>query len=127
MSAIVRKDEGHIWFLTDSATIKDCEIEADPRCALVFSDGGSTHLAVTGSAEIVEDRLVVKGLWSKAAQAFYPSGPEDPAIVAIRVEPIIAELWDGPSAPIAMVQMAAALATGRSAADMGHNVKAQMG
>lgn len=126
MSTIVRRDDGCVWFLTDSATAKDCEIAADDRCALVFSDGGSMHLAVTGTAELVDDRLVVKGLWSTGAQAFYPEGPEDPSILAIRVTPKIAEYWDGPSKPVALVQMAAALATGSSAADMGRNVKARM-
>jgi len=126
MWAIVRKDEGCIWFLTDKATAKDDEIEKDGRCALVFTNGGSTHLAVTGSATIVDDRRVIKDLWTIPAKAFFPDGPEDTAIVAIRVAPVIAELWDGPSAPIALVQMAAALVTGKSAADMGRNVEARL-
>jgi general stress protein 26 len=127
MSPIVRDEERLVWFLTDRVTVKDDEIGADERVAMIFTDGGSTHLAVTGTAELVDDRATVKDLWSTAAQAFWPEGPDDPRIVAIRVQPTVAELWDGPSAPVAMVQMAAALVTGRSAADMGHNVRAEMG
>lgn len=126
MSAIVREPDGLVWFLTDRASMKDSEVDADSRCALIFSDGSATHLAITAEASIVDDRTVVHDLWSTAAQAFYPGGPDDPSVVAIRVTPVIAELWDGPSAPLALIQMAAAIVTGGSAADMGHNVKAEL-
>jgi general stress protein 26 len=127
MSAIVRADEGLIWFLTDTSTgSKDNEIANDRNVAVIFTDGSSTHVAVSGTASIVTDRATVKDLWSTPAQAFYPQGPEDPAIVALRVKPGMAELWDGPSTPVALVQMAAALVTGGSAADIGRNVKADL-
>jgi general stress protein 26 len=126
MHAIVRPTEGLIWFLTDRSGCKDWEIARDSQVALTFSNGGSVHLAVSGLARIVDDRETVRDLWSIAAKAYYPDGPEDPDILAIRVEPQLAELWDGPAAPIAMAQMAAALVTGSSAADMGHNVKAEL-
>ena len=127
MAPIVRQQEALVWFLTDVVTAKDGEIAADERVSMIFTDGGSTHLSVAGTAEIVQDRAVVKSLWSTAAQAFWPDGPEDPRIVAIRVTPRIAELWDGPSSLVGMVQMAAALASGKSVADMGHNVRAVLG
>jgi general stress protein 26 len=126
MHAIVRPIDGLIWFLTDRSGSKDWEIDRDADVALTFSNGGSVHLAVSGRACIVDDRATVRDLWSLAAKAYYPDGPEDPDIVAIRVEPQIAELWDGPAAPIAMARMAAAVVTGSSAADMGHNVKAEL-
>ncbi len=126
MSAIVRAEEGLVWFLTDRSTIKDKEIESDSRCAMVFTDASSTHVAVTGTAEVIDDRAIVKDLWSVSAQAFFPGGPEDEAILAIRVTPRIAELWDGPSTPVAIVKMAAALITGNSAADIGNNVEARL-
>lgn len=126
MNAIVRTAERLVWFLTDVDGMKDSEIDADGRVALIFTDGVSTHVALTGDAEVVHDRAAVRALWSTAAKAFYPEGPEDPAIVALRVSPLVGELWDGPSRPVALVQMAAALVTGNSAADMGNNVKADM-
>lgn len=124
MAAIVHKDEALIWFLTDVATTKDGEIAADNRVAVVFTDAGSSHVSVSGTAEIVDDRALVKSLWSTAAQAFWPDGPDSPRVVAIKVTPRSAELWDGPSKLVATVQMAAALATGNSVADMGNNVRA---
>lgn len=127
MSAIVRADESLVWFLTDRMTIKDDEIRDDGRCAMVFTDAGSTHLAVSGTASIISDRDVVKDLWTISAKAFWPDGPDDEDIVAIKVEPGLAELWEGPAAPIAMVQLGVALATGKSAVDIGNNVVAKLG
>ncbi len=127
MSAIVRRDDGLVWFLTDRVTNKDDEIDMDSRCAMIFTDGGSSHVAVTGTARVIADRAVVRDLWSIGAKAFFPDGPDDAAILAIKVIPRTAELWDGPSTPIALVQMAAALVTGKSAADIGNNVKARLG
>lgn len=127
MSAIVRPEEGRVWFLTDRETAKACEIERNPGVAVTFSNGTSRHVALTGTAAIVEERAYVRDLWSASAQAFYPGGPEDPSIVAIRVAPEVAELWDGPSTPVAMVKMAAALVTRTTADGMGDNLKLRMG
>jgi len=68
----------------------------------------------------------VEDLWSVAAKAYYPDGPEDKAIVAVRFSPRFAELWDGNSAPVALVHMAVALATGTSNADRGKNAVVDM-
>jgi general stress protein 26 len=127
MSAIVRPDEGRVWFLTDSETAKACEVERNPTVGLTFSNGTNRHVAITGQAEIVEERAFVRDLWSTSAQAFFPGGPDDASIVAIRVEPEVGELWDGPSTPVAIVKMAAALVTRTPADDMGENVKVRMG
>lgn len=127
MSAIVRREEGRIWFLTSRETAKTCEIEANPDVSVTFSNGTSTHVAVNGRATLVDERAHVKDLWSIAAQAFYPDGPTDPDIVAIKVEPEIAELWDAPATPVALVKMAAALVTRTSANSLGENVKVALG
>lgn len=127
MSAILRRAERRIWFLTDRETAKASEIERHPDVCVAFSNGTGLHAAVTGRAAIVDDRVAVKGLWTPSAQAFYPGGPEDRDIVAIRVDPAHGELWDGPSAPVALVRMAAALATGTSADGMGDHLRVAMG
>jgi general stress protein 26 len=126
MSVVARPDEGRVWFLTDRATAKACEIEAHPDVAVTWSNGRNSHVAVNGTARIVDERAYVRDLWSTGAQAFWPGGPDDQNIVAISVEPEVGELWDGPSAPVAMVKMAAAIATRTSVDSMGTNVKTEM-
>jgi general stress protein 26 len=123
MAAIVRADEGAIWFLTDKDSGKLDDIAAYPEVSVSFSDG-STQVAFHGAASVHDDRAKIKDLWSNAAQACYPGGPTDPLVVALRVDPARAELWDGPGAVIAMIKMAAAVAQGKSVRDIGEHVEA---
>jgi general stress protein 26 len=123
MSAIVREDEGAIWFLTDRNSGKLDDIAEHPQVSVSFTNG-SDAIAFTGTATIVEDRNKIKDLWSTPAQAWYPNGPEDPLVLALRVTPDQAELWDGPGMVVSLVKMAAAVATGSSVRDIGDHVKA---
>ena len=126
MSAILRADDGLIWFLTDEQSGKLDEIAASPDIAVTFSDGGSAHVSFRGTASITGDRAVIEKLWSPAAYAFYPAGPTDPDIRVIRFEPHDAELWDSPGKVLALFRMAAAVATGTSARNIGQRVKAEL-
>lgn len=126
MSAILRPDDGLIWFLTDEQSGKLDEIAADHQIAVTFSDGNSAHLAFRGLATVTGERAVIEELWSPAADAFYPAGPTDPDIRVIRFQPAEAELWDSPGRVVALFRMAAAVATGTSARDIGTHIKADI-
>ena len=126
MSAILRAEQGLIWFLTDDDSGKLDAIADQPAVAVTFSDGSKKHVAFEGEASVTADRAVIEDLWSPAADAFYPAGSGDPAIRAIRFEPQAGELWDSPGRLIALFRMAAAVATGTSARDIGTHVKADL-
>jgi general stress protein 26 len=125
MAAIVREDEGVIWFLTDRDSGKLDDIAVHPQVAVSFCEG-STHVAFSGVASVHHDRETIKDLWSTAAQAWYPKGPDDPLVLALRVDPAEAELWDGPGTIVSLVKMAAAVATGSSVRDGGEHVKTRV-
>ncbi|MFZ4689274.1 MAG: pyridoxamine 5'-phosphate oxidase family protein [Polymorphobacter sp.] len=126
MSAIVRADENAIWFLTDVPGDLLDDIAAHPQVSVTFCDGGSTHVAFDGSASIHADRATIEGLWSQPAQAYYPEGPGDPRVRAVRVRPVHAELWDGPGTIVAMAKMAAALVSKKSVDGIGEHVEANI-
>ena len=126
MSAILRPEDGLIWFLTDEESGKLDEISARPDIAVTFSDGSLAHVVFRGTAVITGDRAIIEKLWSPAAYAFYPAGPTDPDIRVIRFEPADAELWESPGKVLALFRMAAAVATGTSARDIGKHVKATL-
>ena len=125
MAAIVKRDEGAIYFLTDRTSGKLDDIAQHPEVSVSFSDS-SDYIAFTGKASVHDDRATVERLWSNAAQAYYPNGPTDPLVIALRVQPNHAELWDGPGTVIAMIKMAAAVATGESVRDIGEHVEARV-
>lgn len=120
--ATVEKQNHAIWFLTDVEGHKDEQVEKFPTVTLAFADnGGNKYVSITGKAEILNDRALIKTLWSPYAKAWW-SGPEDPAIRIIKVTPQDAELWDTPGGLFSKVAMLAAAVT-RRGPRIGDNAK----
>jgi general stress protein 26 len=124
MHAIPDRDEGGVYFVTDTRGAKDDEIAAAPDVCLAFADiGDNTYLSVTGRAEIIRDPAKAEELWSTEAQAWWPRGPRDPSVRVLRVLPEQAEYWDtrGNSITVAL-KLVAARVSGREP-DLGENKK----
>jgi general stress protein 26 len=111
MRAAAREGENAIYFLTDVKGRKDEQIDRDGEVTLIFAkpDSGK-FMAISGVARVLDDRFLVRDLWSSAAEAFW-EGPEDPGIRAIEVTPREAEFWEGPHGLVASVQMVIAAAS----------------
>jgi general stress protein 26 len=114
MEARPDPDEGAIWFLTDRRGLKDDEIEANPEVGLsFFYPKEKVYLSITGEAFVARDPERARALWNEKQQVWWPGGPEDPNLRVMRVEPQIAEMWDGPaSSAVAAFEFAKARATG---------------
>ena len=98
LEARANRDAGIIWFVTDVRGVKDEEISAARDIGLVFIDEGDhAYLSITGRAFVTRDTARTKEIWKKTDDAWFPGGPDDPNVRLLRIEPITAELWDGPS------------------------------
>ena len=98
LEARADRDAGVIWFVTDVRGAKDDEIGAAHDIGLVFIDGGDhAYLSITGRAFVTRDTAQTKNIWKKTDDAWFAGGPDDPNVRLLRIEPITAELWDGPS------------------------------
>lgn len=119
------RDAGVIFFVTDIHSAKEHEIEAAPDVGLVFIDpSDKAYLSITARARVVRDAEKTKAAWRKTDQVWWPGGPNDPDVCLLRVEPLTAELWDGPaSAAVAAFEFAKAKLTGSEPA-LGENRKA---
>jgi general stress protein 26 len=127
MHAILDRDAGCLWFITDQRGAKDDEIVAAPEVCLAFADiGSNTFLSMTGRAEVVHDAAKARELWSSEAQSWWPKGPTDPQVRVLRVVPDGAEYWDtrGNSITVAL-KLAAARLSGHPP-DLGKNRKVRM-
>ena len=94
----VDRDAGLIWFVTDVRGAKDDEIEVAHDIGLVFIDAdGRTYLSITGRASVTRDTAKAKEIWQKTDDIWLTGGSDDPNMRVLCVEPIRAELWDGPS------------------------------
>ena len=104
---------GLIWFVTDRRSGKEHEIEAEHEVGLVFIDHkDKAYLSITAYAQIKTDHAKAAEIWKKTDDAWW-NGPHDPNVCVIRVQPITAELWDGPaSQAVAAFEFAKARLTG---------------
>ncbi len=88
---------GLIWFVTDERSAKEHEIERDSEVGLVFIDhAAKAYLSLTARAEVSHDHAKAAEIWKNTDNVWW-RGPDDPNVCVLRVTPVIAELWDGPS------------------------------
>ena len=98
LEARADRDAGLIWFVIDVRGAKDDEIDAAHDIGLAFIDGDDhAYLSITGRASVTRDIAKAKEIWKKTDDIWLPGGPDDPNARVLCVEPITAELWDGPS------------------------------
>jgi general stress protein 26 len=118
------RDAAVIWFLTDARSGKDPEIEAEPDIGLVFIDPEERiYLSVTARAYLEHDATRARKIW-KPTDRMWWEGPGDPNLRVLRVEPHLAELWDGPASTAAVVyEIAKSRITGKKP-NLGENRKA---
>ena len=117
------RDAGLIWFVTDLRSGKEHEIEAEHDVGLVFIDAkAKAYLSITARAEVRQDHAKAAEIWKRTDNMWW-SGPDDPNVRVLRVQPLTAELWDGPaSAAVAAFEFAKASITGAKS-NLGENRK----
>jgi general stress protein 26 len=98
------RDAGLIFFVTDIHSAKEDEIAAAPDVGLVFIDpSDKAYLSITGRARVMRDAAKAKAIWKMTDDAWWPRGPSQPDVCLLRIEPLTAELWDGPASTAVMV------------------------
>jgi general stress protein 26 len=92
---------GVILFVTDVRGLKDDEIEADARVGFTVIDGDDkAYLSITGRAAVTRDSITAAKIWKKTDDVWWPDGPRDRNVRVLSIEPIKAELWDGPASTL---------------------------
>src|SRR5258707_3559009 len=104
-----------IFVVTDVHSAKQDEIEAKPDIGLVFIDAkAKAYLSITARAHVMRDASKTEQVWRTMDEAWWPRGPTDPNVCLLRIEPLTAELWNGPACTALIVfEFAKAWLTGR--------------
>ena len=83
----------------------------------------SIYLSISGRASVTRDPAKAKAIWKKTDDVWWPGGPDDANACVLTIEPVTAELWDGPaSSLVAAFEFAKARMTGEKP-DLGENRK----
>src|SRR4029079_12858889 len=94
------RDAGVIWFVTVVHGSKDDEIESRPEVGLTFIDRDDrVYLSLICRAAVLRDPARAEEIWKETGELWW-EGPRDPNVRVLRVEPLLAELWDGPSSSL---------------------------
>jgi len=95
MTVIEMDDDGALWFFTEAGSLKNVELDHDPRVTLFFKEGDNAgHLKLDGIATEVTDRETIHRLWTPKLRAWFTEGEDDPRISVLRVDPTGGEYWD---------------------------------
>jgi len=118
------REAGVIYFITDARGLKDDEVEAAPDvCFTLTNTKDKAYLSLTAHASVLRDPLLAAKYWKSTDDVWWPGGPEDPHVRVLRLDPLRAELWDGPaSSAVAAFEFAKARLTGQKP-NLGENRK----
>ena len=119
--------DGAIWILLARGTTTE-SVQRGPAghdaVNLAFSDERrAAYFSIAGRATVVDAADRKKELWSLMARPWFPGGAEDPSLTLLRVQPLRAELWDGPtSSTMRALCFAASVVAGEPLGLGGHAV-----
>ena len=112
LSARVKREEHAIYFLVDVGGEKNAQIASFPTVSCAWADNGNyKYAAISGQAQLSNDRAKIAQLWSKFDEAWWESS-EDPTIRLLTLTPDNGELWYIPGKAVALVKMVVAAVTG---------------
>lgn len=98
-----RDFDGTLWFLSPADSTKIAEIAADDRVNVALIDG--TYLSLNGRASIVDDPGCKAELWDDIMGQWFGCGPDDPTVIALRVDVLAAEFWESPGRPSVVIPL----------------------
>nr|BFD66048.1 hypothetical protein HAGR004_10700 [Bdellovibrio sp. HAGR004] len=91
--------DGSLWFLISKNSPKYQELQKHGDVNLTYSDKHKC-VSINGTVEFTEDRDLVRELWQKPHEAWFPQGPRDPNIQLMKVHVQTVEYWESYTSPI---------------------------
>jgi len=113
-------NEGVLWFISSTDSMKNEELEQDNRVTLYFQNKSSYEfLLVNGEARIFTDKATIDKHWTEFAKAWF-DGKDDPRVSVIGVRPGDCDYWDTKDGKIvSFIKMSFNALTGRKGDDGG--------
>ena len=118
---VLKIDEGRMWFFIPiTGGIAD-EVKRDPEVHIsVMDKDDDLFVSLRGEAQVMRDPPKAKELWSAMAGAWFPGGPEDPALGILQVDVHHGDYWDVKSSTLVQFyEMAKASITKRTPENLG--------
>lgn len=91
--------DDELWFYVDARSAITDEITECHQVALAYVDPSKErYVSVSGVAQLLRDRDLIRRYWSHRASEWFPEGPDnDRDLAVLRVQLEEAEYWDATS------------------------------
>lgn len=87
-------DDGNMWFVSSTESVKNADIEKDPKVTVTFQNNSKwEYVVVNGTAEILQDPALTEKYWNKFFEAWF-DGKDDPRISFIKVKCEDGHYWE---------------------------------
>jgi general stress protein 26 len=88
-------EEGVLWFFASDRSHIAHNISLNPEVNVSFvRPEESLYVSVSGNAEGIKDRAMIRKMWSPELIPWFPQGEDDPHLSLIKVTVHAAEYWD---------------------------------
>lgn len=121
-------ENSSLWFFVSRRSDTVADIARETQVNVVYADpGDDSYVSVSGTARVVEDLAKKQALWSKAAEAWFPGGVNDPDLALLEVQITHANYWDvKDSKLVQLFKMAKAVVTGTPPTNLGEHGEVRM-
>jgi len=119
MGCLQTEFDDTLWFVTFRNSLKVDEINRDDRVLVSYArPSAAEYVSLSGKAKLVNDRAMLRQLWSEGLRVWSPAGPDDPELALLAIKIDEAKYWtNAPSAvSFAWTYVKAAVAGKRPAA-----------
>lgn len=107
---------GDLWFFSGADSVHNLQLTGDHRAQLMFCNPAKIeYLVIFGEATITRERRKIDELWTRAVEAWFPQGKEDPNLTLVRVHPVRTHYWDTEDGKlVTMARILTAAVTGKA-------------
>lgn len=121
-------EDDALWFFMSRSKEPLHDLEQEDQVNLAYAKpDDQTYVSVSGIAQLVDDEQRKRELWSKANEAWFPQGPDDPDVALVKVTITHADYWDSKDSKLVrLYEMAKASVTGNPPKDIGDRGRVRM-
>src|SRR4051794_12464537 len=87
--------DGTLWFATSAESHKCEDLRAHPRCCVAFLKR-SRYVSISGSAELIQDRALIRRMWTATWRGWVSQGAGQPGPALLKGSPGHREDGDPP-------------------------------
>lgn len=121
-------EDDSLWFFMSNRSDPVADLAAEPVVNVCYADpGADSYVSVCGLAAVIHDHAKTRQLWSKAAQAWFPGGVDDPDLALVQVRISHAHYWNTKAGKVSqLLRLARAVVTGETHRDIGEQGEISM-